>query len=100
MIWPCVGRFWGTTRANSAPPLAWRARTVSTSLAPPRVSLATMRIRATTSFPGRCGGDGARGLRLGGRLEHPVDGAGDAIFVGPTDDRRHVVEVEDRGRGG
>src|ERR1700741_714191 len=100
MMLPCLGLLRGTqmtTCTSGCPPA--RSRTVSSSLAPPRVSLATTRIVfmgcCSSSLGGRLGGRaGGRGLGLGGRRrpEDAMHGARDAVLVRAADHGRHLVE--------
>src|SRR5919202_1760203 len=107
MMLPWRGRVRGTQIATRMSPSAACSLIRSSSDAPPSVSLATTRIvfirrsppeDRRASLGGRvlaCAG----GLRhLGPALEHAVDRAGDAVLVGPADDGRDGVEVEDRRR--
>src|SRR5271167_5034221 len=121
MTRPALGLVIGTTSRNCTSPWAARARTSSSSLRPASVWLAITRISVIDvslppwwrtdsghrtmlrlgSLAGRLG-DAARrgGLHLGASLEDAVHSAGYAVFVGPADDGRNRVEVEDRGRRG
>src|SRR3954452_6281054 len=98
MMLPCLGLVRGTQtticRSGSA---SWSSRILSCSPWPPIVSFATTRTRPISPAS-------SRGLRHRGRAgvgggravaEHAVHRAWDAVLVGPADDGRHRVEVED-----
>src|SRR5579859_7938413 len=91
----------------TSPAAAW-ARTAASSLAPPRVRLATTSISFTAVLSSRARGvidargaaAGGGGCGRGGGGEDPVDGTRDAVLVRSADDGGHAVEVEDRRRRG
>src|SRR3954453_13109018 len=105
MMFPWRGRVRGTQIATRMSSSSACSRIFSSSSLPPSVSFATTRIVFMRWCPpedprasvGRRVLARAGGLRhLGPALEHAVHRAGDAVLVGPADDGRDRVEVEDR----